>query len=155
MVNLQGVFMSRLRSCLLLATLGTVVACNKNVCGTDFSSGQIGKSVYFEYDHPKRAKKSELNGDQEALCKETAEAIKKAGDIPVTVEGHCDRWGPHEYNDALGTRRAGAVKECLVHHGVAADKINVISYGKREQPNPNANTPEEDAQNRVAIVRRA
>jgi peptidoglycan-associated lipoprotein len=50
--------------------------------------------------------------------------------IKVTVEGHCDERGTREYNLALGEKRAQSVKNFLVSQGVAADRINTISYGK-------------------------
>jgi peptidoglycan-associated lipoprotein len=49
------------------------------------------------------------------------------------VEGHCDSRGSSEYNLALGTRRAEAVKSYLVSLGVPTDRVTVVSKGK-EQP---------------------
>ena len=46
------------------------------------------------------------------------------------MEGHADERGTREYNMALGERRAIAVKEFLVFQGVAANRIEVISYGE-------------------------
>ena len=45
----------------------------------------------------------------------------------VTVTGHTDRIGSHEYNLALSTRRADAVKAYLVGTGIPADKV--IAHG--------------------------
>jgi len=50
-----------------------------------------------------------------------------------TVEGHCDERGSIEYNIALGDKRANSVKNALIAAGVAAERINTISYGK-ERP---------------------
>jgi OmpA-OmpF porin, OOP family len=41
----------------------------------------------------------------------------------ITVTGHTDRIGSHEYNLALSTRRAESVKAYLVETGVPADKV--------------------------------
>ena len=41
--------------------------------------------------------------------------------------------GTAEYNLALGDRRAKAAMSYLVSHGVAADRIKVVSYGKERQ----------------------
>ena len=51
----------------------------------------------------------------------------------VTVEGHCDSRGSAEYNLALGSRRAMAVKDYLASLGVPANRVTVVSKGK-EQP---------------------
>ena len=51
----------------------------------------------------------------------------------MRIEGNCDERGTREYNFALGARRANAVRDYLVAHGVAAGRIATISYGK-EQP---------------------
>jgi peptidoglycan-associated lipoprotein len=53
--------------------------------------------------------------------------------IRVRIEGNADERGTREYNFALGARRADAVRDFLVSHGVAAGRISTISYGK-EQP---------------------
>src|SRR5437660_1092026 len=52
---------------------------------------------------------------------------------PTTIEGHCDERGSAEYNIGLGDRRANAAKEFLISQGVAANRINTVSYGK-ERP---------------------
>ena len=141
----------------LLVALSSVVACGKNVCSVDGMGAdggvEVGQRVYFEFDRPKPGQKAALNADQQALAKATADAVKSAKDM-IIAEGHCDRMGSDEYNDALGERRAQSVKDELVKSGVAAERVETRSMGKRAQPNPNANTPEEDALNRVVVVKR-
>ena len=48
----------------------------------------------------------------------------------LLIEGHCDERGTEEYNRALGERRAGALREALIHNGVDSQRITTISYGK-------------------------
>lgn len=71
--------------------------------------------------------------------------------VNVIVQGYCDERGTREYNLALGERRANAVKEYLVAHGVEADRISVISYGK-ERPAVLGNNEAAWAQNRRAVT---
>jgi len=59
--------------------------------------------------------------------------MKRWTSTQVTVEGHCDSRGSSEYNLALGSRRADAVKSYLTSLGVPGSRITVVSKGK-EQP---------------------
>jgi peptidoglycan-associated lipoprotein len=83
--------------------------------------------AYFDYD------KSDLREDGRASLQKDSQYLKKWSSIVVSVEGHCDSRGSAEYNLALGSRRATAVKDYLVSLGVAANRITVVSKGK-EQP---------------------
>lgn len=46
------------------------------------------------------------------------------------LEGHADERGTQEYNVALGERRARTVSVYLQSLGVAADRLDLISYGE-------------------------
>jgi OOP family OmpA-OmpF porin len=50
----------------------------------------------------------------------------------VTVTGHTDGLGGVAYNEKLSVRRADAVRDYLVAHGVPADKIKTAGKGKSE-----------------------
>jgi OmpA-OmpF porin, OOP family len=50
----------------------------------------------------------------------------------ITLTGHTDAIGTEAYNYKLGLRRAQAVKEYLVSHGLPADQIKVESKGKSQ-----------------------
>ena len=83
--------------------------------------------MFFDLD------KSEIRDDARAPLQKDADWIKKWTSTQVTVEGHCDSRGSSEYNLALGSRRATAVKDYLVNLGVPANRITIVSKGK-EQP---------------------
>lgn len=57
----------------------------------------------------------------------------------ITVIGHTDSVGNDATNDALALLRAGRVKTLLVEMGIAAERIQIASRGKRE---PLVATPE-------------
>lgn len=75
-----------------------------------------------------------IKGDKElASLKAMAEYLKKHPQTYMFIEGHCDERGPQAYNLALGTRRANAVRNYLVHQGIDSERLYTISYGK-ERP---------------------
>ena len=72
------------------------------------------------------------DADKGTLSKQAA-WLARYPSVRLTVEGHADERGTREYNLALGARRANAVKEFLVAQGVAAGRLETVSYGK-ERP---------------------
>ncbi len=50
----------------------------------------------------------------------------------LIIEGNCDERGSNEYNLALGENRALAVRSYLVNMGVAADRIQTVSFGEEK-----------------------
>lgn len=48
----------------------------------------------------------------------------------LTIEGHCDERGSHEYNLALGKRRAETVKSYLIEQGVPPSRLSTVSFGE-------------------------
>ena len=83
--------------------------------------------MYFDLD------KSDIRADARAALQKDADYLKKWASVQVMVEGHCDSRGSSEYNLALGSRRATAVKDYLVSLGVPIARVTIVSKGK-EQP---------------------
>ncbi len=105
----------------------------------------IGDKVFFDLDS------SKINSDAHDTLQRQAEWLKDHKALNVTVEGHCDERGTREYNIALGERRAEMVKKHLIEHGVDADRIDTISYGK-ERPAVIGNDKESFAKNRRGVT---
>ncbi len=82
------------------------------------------KDIFFAFDD------ATIRSDQMPGLQRDFAYLKAHPQEKVTVEGYCDERGTEEYNLALGQRRADAVKNALVAEGIAADRINTISYGK-------------------------
>lgn len=85
------------------------------------------QDAYFDYD------KSDIRPDARTALTKTGDFFKSYPQVRVVIEGHCDERGSTEYNLALGDRRAQAAKDFLVSLGVAADRMQTVSYGK-ERP---------------------
>ena len=47
----------------------------------------------------------------------------------MRIEGHCDSTGGEAYNELLSERRAQAVQDYLVAHGIAAERLSVVGKG--------------------------
>ena len=103
----------------------------------------VGDRVYFDFD------KYSVRDDATPLLEAQAGWLKRYPAVQVRIEGNCDERGTREYNLALGARRANAVRDYLVSHGVTSDRIATISYGK-EQPVDSGSSDEAHARNRNA-----
>ncbi|HET6970400.1 MAG TPA: peptidoglycan-associated lipoprotein Pal [Phenylobacterium sp.] len=87
----------------------------------------VGDRVYFDTDA------YTVRDDARPLLDSQSAWLRRYPAVHVRIEGNCDERGTREYNLALGARRANAVRDYLVSHGVTADRIATISFGK-EQP---------------------
>ena len=90
----------------------------------------VGDRVYFDLDS------HDIRDDAQPILDGQANWLKCYGSVRVRIEGNCDERGTREYNLALGARRANAVREYLVSHGVSADRISTISFGKESPVDP-------------------
>jgi peptidoglycan-associated lipoprotein len=103
------------------------------------------KDAYFDYD------KADVRTDARDALSQTAQFLRSYPQVKVVIEGHCDERGSTEYNLALGDRRAAAAKQFLASLGIAADRMESVSYGK-ERPFCSASTEECYQQNRRAHI---
>lgn len=103
-------------------------------------------AVHFAFD------KADLNADARGTLDAMASCLKQAGNVPLTVEGHCDQRGTTEYNLHLGERRAEAVRKYLVNLGLDAKAVKAVSYGK-ERPVCTESTEDCYAKNRRGVVK--
>jgi OmpA-OmpF porin, OOP family len=80
-------------------------------------------------------------------------AAAKAGGTPsISVTGHADRSGPEDYNLKLSLKRADAVREYLIKHGITAEQITVSGRGEAEPAVPTADGVKEPRNRRVEII---
>jgi peptidoglycan-associated lipoprotein len=105
----------------------------------------VGDTVYFAFDS------YSLDDRAQGTLDRQASVLMKSGSIPVTIEGHADERGTREYNLALGERRASAVKDYLVAHGVSPGRLRTISYGE-ERPAALSSSEADWAKNRRAVT---
>ncbi len=65
-----------------------------------------------------------------AQIKTVASWMKANPRQKIVLEGHADASGDALYNDDLASRRAELVRQHLMGHGVASDRILVVVYGE-------------------------
>jgi peptidoglycan-associated lipoprotein len=90
------------------------------------SSGAL-KQIHFAFGG------SNLEPSQTLLMDANVRWLRAHPDVLVIIEGHCDERGTAEYNLVLGERRARSVRDYLLAHGIAAERITLVSYGE-ERP---------------------
>lgn len=100
--------------------------------------------VHFAFDS------STIDDDARAIIEAHAAYLVANPSVKLRLEGNCDERGTREYNLALGERRANAAKNYLVSLGVAAGRVNTVSYGK-ERPVALGSDEASWAQNRRAV----
>lgn len=90
----------------------------------------VGDRVYFDFDQ------YSVRADAQPILAAQAAWLVRYPAVRVRIEGNCDDRGTREYNLALGARRANAVKEFLVSHGVDLGRVSTISYGSEKPIDP-------------------
>jgi len=93
---------------------------------SEFSESANLKDVFFDFD------KYDIRPSDAKILDTNATWLKSNNNL-VLIEGHCDERGTNEYNLALGERRGKAIRDYLIAKGIAAERINTVSYGE-ERP---------------------
>ena len=93
----------------------------------------VGDRIFFGYD------RFDLTPEARSVLERQAAWLRQYPNVMVLVAGNCDERGTREYNLALGARRAAAVRDYLVSLGVAANRLESVSYGKERPLDPRAN----------------
>lgn len=94
---------------------------------SEYAAEPALRDIFFDFD------KSSIRSDAARTLDASIAWITSNPSVVILIEGHCDERGTNAYNLALGDRRAAATREYLMAHGVAADRITIVSYGE-ERP---------------------
>jgi peptidoglycan-associated lipoprotein len=101
----------------------------------------MARMTFFSYD------RAILSDSDRAVLDAKIPILRQDAALRIQIAGNCDDRGSDEYNLALGENRAAAAKRYLVDHGIAADQIEIISYGK-ERPMTDGTDDASRAENR-------
>lgn len=83
-------------------------------------------SVYFSFD------RSNIGNEEKAKVDEVIQRLNSEKGAEVLVVGHCDWHGTHEYNMALGDRRASSILAYISQSGIEDSRIKTLSKGDNE-----------------------
>ena len=87
----------------------------------------IQQVVNYDFD------KADLRPDTRAALDQKIPILNANPALMIRIAGHTDARGSGEYNLQLGQRRAAAARDYLTARGVAASRIELVSYGE-ERP---------------------
>jgi peptidoglycan-associated lipoprotein len=99
--------------------------------------------IYFDYD------RAEIKPEARTVLMAKVPLLNANPGVRIRIAGHTDDRGSDAYNVALGQRRAAAAKRFLVDQGIAADRIDVVSFGE-DRPVAMGSGEENWSQNRRA-----
>lgn len=90
----------------------------------------VFRDIHFDYDS------SSIDDAARQDLEYNAKILQENPDVRITLEGNCDERGTNEYNMALGSERARAVKSALVSLGISGSRFDTISYGEEMPLDP-------------------
>lgn len=102
-------------------------------------------NVFFDTD------KFDLRPESFLELKRLLAIVNDNPSVTVKIEGHTDNDGTDEHNNSLSLNRAGAVKQYLVHNGIADSRIEVYGYGSSKPLNQNESAAEKQKNRRVEV----
>lgn len=114
------------------------------------SLDEVGRAIiygiYFDYDT------ATIKPDSEETLNRVLKAIKARPEVKLIVEGHTDSRGSDTYNRALSEKRAQAVVNWLVAHGIAEKQLSAKGFGESVPVADNAKPDGRALNRRVEIA---
>ena len=109
------------------ATLGGAGSAMGASAGGTLPGSTVSDRVFFAVDQ------TTLSADAINALNAQIAWLQQNPTTPILIEGHADERGTGEYNMALGSSRASAVRNYMVSQGIPDSRISIITYG-RERP---------------------
>ena len=81
-------------------------------------------NIFYDYDRATLRPESEQALDSLVLL------LNENPNVTIELSAHCDYKGSSEYNKRLSQRRAESVVNYLIAHGIPADRLTPVGYGK-------------------------
>ncbi len=106
----------------------------------------VFEDVYFDFD------RYSLRPEALRILDEAVNSLNQAKTTRLVIEGHTCSIGTAEYNMALGERRAQAVYQYLVNHGITATRLRTVTYGEERPKFDNSREETRRLNRRAALV---
>ncbi len=81
-------------------------------------------NIFYDFD------KATLRPESQKALDELVRLLNENPNVTIELSAHCDYKGTADYNRRLSQRRAQAVVTYLIDHGIAADRLTPVGYGK-------------------------
>lgn len=82
------------------------------------------RNVFYAFDS------AELTENSTQALDSLVTLLKENPNVTIEMSAHCDYRGPEEYNQKLSQRRAESVVRYLIQHGIEAQRLSPVGYGK-------------------------
>ena len=83
-------------------------------------------NIFYDFD------KATLRPESTQALDELIKLLNENPNVTIELSAHCDYRGAIEYNRTLSQKRAESVVSYLVEHGIAADRLSPMGYGKEK-----------------------
>ncbi|MBR1468917.1 MAG: OmpA family protein [Prevotella sp.] len=83
-------------------------------------------NIFYDFD------KATLRPESTKALDELVKLLNENPNVTIELSAHCDFKGPAAYNKRLSQRRAESVVAYLIDHGIAADRLTPVGYGKEK-----------------------
>ena len=83
-------------------------------------------NIFYDFD------KATLRPESTQALDELVKTLNENPNITIELSAHADYRGRAEYNKRLSQRRAESVVNYLIEHGIAADRLTAVGYGKEK-----------------------
>lgn len=81
-------------------------------------------NIFYDFD------KATLRPESTKALDELVKLLNENPNVTIELSAHCDYKGSDAYNIKLSQRRAESVVNYLIEHGIAADRLSPVGYGK-------------------------
>ena len=83
-------------------------------------------NIFYDFD------KATLRPESTAALDELVKMLNENRNVTIELSSHCDYRGSAAYNKTLSQRRAEAVVNYLIAHGIPKDRLTPMGYGKEK-----------------------
>ncbi len=120
---------------------GRILKSHSDISLGGLKGGKTRMLIFFDFD------KADLQPASTPELNQALALLQTVSTLNVEIAGYSDSLGALQHNRDLSLRRAKAVRDYLIRHGIASERISATGYGPMPPIAPN-NTDEGRAENR-------